>query len=59
VNLGATMKSYQLPRRSFEDIYCLQQDKPEECKDEHLGHDGLNVSSVYSPVFERHFAKTM
>jgi hypothetical protein len=53
------MKSYQLPRRSFEDIYCLQQDKPEECKDEHLGHDGLNVSSVYSPVFERHFAKTM
>jgi hypothetical protein len=56
---GATMKSYQLPHRTFEDIYCRQQDKPEECKDEHLGRGELNVSSVYSPVFERHFAKTM
>eukprot|EP00985_Skeletonema_marinoi_P030927 scaffold34749_cov139-Skeletonema_marinoi.AAC.8 len=28
---GATMKSYQMPSRAFEDNYCRQQDKPEEC----------------------------
>mmetsp|Transcript_8510 Transcript_8510/g.14026 ORF Transcript_8510/g.14026 Transcript_8510/m.14026 type:complete len:731 (+) Transcript_8510:81-2273(+) len=55
---GATMKSYQMPSRAFEDIYCLQQDKPEECSDKvrfGLGKE-INVSSAYSPVFERHFA---
>jgi len=56
---GATMKSYQMPSRAFEDIYCLQQDKPEECSDDKLrfgfGKE-INVSSAYSPVFERHFA---
>ena len=54
---GATMKSYQMPSRAFEDIYCLQQDKPEECSDKvrfGLGKD-VHVSSAYSPVFERHF----
>jgi hypothetical protein len=53
------MKSYQLPRRSFEDIYCRQQDKPEDCADKvrfGIGNK-VNVSSVYSPVFERHFAE--
>ena len=56
---GATMKSYQLPRRSFEDIYCRQQDKPEDCADKvRFGNDEMvNVSSSYSPVFERHFAE--
>ena len=52
---GATMKSYQMPSRAFEDIYCLQQDKPEECSDKvrfGLGKD-VYVSSAYSPVFER------
>ena len=54
---GATMKSYQLPHRAFEDIYCRQQDMPEECgyKKLRFGNDKtFNVSSsVYSPVFER------
>ena len=56
---GATMKSYQLPHRTFEDIYCRQQDKPEDCADKvrfGIGNK-VNVSSVYSPVFERHFAE--
>ena len=56
---GATMKSYQVPHRAFEDIYCRQQDMPVECKVEPFEHGELNISSVYSPVFERHFAKTM
>ncbi len=54
---GATMRSYQLPQRAFEETYCRQQDKPEECSDElRFGHrKEINVSSAYSPVIERHF----
>ena len=55
---GATMKSYQIPSRAFEDNYCRQLDKPEEC-DENVRFGGskeINASSAYSPVFERHFA---
>mmetsp|Transcript_24003 Transcript_24003/g.47680 ORF Transcript_24003/g.47680 Transcript_24003/m.47680 type:complete len:728 (+) Transcript_24003:116-2299(+) len=55
---GATMKSYQMPSRAFEDNYCHQQDKPEECVEKvRFGNvEEVNVSSAYSPVFERHFA---
>ena len=55
---GATMKSYQMPSRAFEDNYCHQQDKPEECAEKvRFGNvEEVNVSSAYSPVFERHFA---
>lgn len=54
---GATMRSYQLPQRAFEENYCRQLDKPEECSDElRFGHrKEINASSAYSPVFERHF----
>ena len=56
---GATLKGYQLPHRAFEDTYCLQQDKSEECADKVRFGNGrkVNVSSAYSPVFERHFAE--
>jgi len=55
---GATMKSYQMPSRAFEDNYCRQQDKPEECAEKVRFGNGkeVNVSSAYNPVFERHFA---
>ena len=55
---GATMKSYQMPSRAFEDNYCRQQDKPDECAEKVRFENGeeVNVSSAYSPVFERHFA---
>ena len=55
---GATLKSYQMPSRAFEDNYCHQQDKPEECAEKvRFGNvEEVNVSSAYSPVFERHFA---
>ncbi len=55
---GATMKSYQMPPRAFEDIYCRQQDQPEECAESvrfGIGQE-VNVSSAYSPVLERHVA---
>lgn len=52
---GATMKSYQLPQRAFEETYCRQRDKPKECSDEVRFRKEINVSSAYSPVFERHF----
>eukprot|EP00984_Skeletonema_dohrnii_P021531 scaffold10784_cov80-Skeletonema_dohrnii-CCMP3373.AAC.1 len=55
---GATMKSYQMPSRAFEDNYCRQQDKPDECAEKIRFGNGeeVDVSSAYSPVFERHFA---
>jgi len=55
---GATMKSYQMPARAFEDQYCHQQDKPEECADKVRfgGGDKVSVSSAYNPLFERRFA---
>jgi hypothetical protein len=55
---GATMKSYQMPARAFEDQYCHQQDKPEECADKVRfgGDDKVSVSSAYNPLFERRFA---
>ena len=55
---GATMKSYQMPARAFEENFCRQQDKPEECAEKVRFGNGkeVNVSSAYNPVFERHFA---
>ena len=55
---GATMKSYQMPSRAFEDNYCRQQEKPEECAEKaRFGNvKKVSSSSAYSPVFERHFA---
>jgi len=54
---GATMQSYQLPPRAFEDTYCRQSDMPKECSDEvRFGlQKEINLSSAYSPVFERLF----
>eukprot|EP00985_Skeletonema_marinoi_P022099 scaffold13905_cov119-Skeletonema_marinoi.AAC.6 len=44
---GATMKSYQMPSRAFEDNYCRQQDKPEECAEkESDGFETDRTSSV-------------
>lgn len=59
---GATMKSYQMPTRAFEDNYCRQQDVPEECAEKVRFGSGsgsgkeVNVSFAYSPVCERHLA---
>ena len=49
---GATMKSYQMPSRAFEDNYCRQQDKPEECAEKvRFGNlKKINVSSAYNIV---------
>ena len=55
---GATMMSYQIPEKTFEDVYCRQQTKPHDC---HGGSiQGLSSAfnsssaSAYNPVFERH-----
>ena len=48
---GATMKGCQLPHRTFEDSYCRQQDKPEECNYKPFLHGEFNISSVDGPVF--------
>ena len=57
---GATMKSYQMPTRAFEDNYCRQQDVPGECVEKVRFGSGsgkeVNVSFAYSPVCERHLA---
>ena len=61
---GATMKSYQLPDRSFEEIYCNQKDRPAECADEVRYGVGTNAeafdshASFYSPVLERRSVET-
>lgn len=54
---GATMKSYQLPGKIFEAVYCRQQEQPHECK--HVPHQGINgfnapSSFSFSPLLERH-----
>jgi hypothetical protein len=51
---GATMMSYQIPEKTFEDVHCRQQTKPQDCREDSIQGQGLSASSAYNPVLERH-----
>ena len=53
---GATMMSYQIPEKTFEDVHCRQQTKPHDCLGGSIQglSSAFNASSAYNPVFERH-----
>ena len=53
---GATMMSYQIPEKTFEDVHCRQQTKPHDCPEDSIQglSSAFNASSAYNPVFERH-----
>ena len=53
---GATMMSYQIPEKTFEDVHCRQQTKPQDCEEGSIQglSSAFNASSAYNPVFERH-----
>ncbi|EJK57619.1 hypothetical protein THAOC_22319 [Thalassiosira oceanica] len=50
---GATMRSYQLPSRAFQTIYCRSSDAPFECSGADISPVNATVSIGYSPVYER------
>ena len=50
---GATMRSYQLPSRAFETIYCRSSDAPLECSGADISPVNATISIGYSPVYER------
>ena len=53
---GATMMSYQIPEKTFEDVHCRQQTKPHDCNEDSIQglSSAFNASSAYNPVLERH-----
>jgi len=54
---GATMSSYQVPSRAFEDVHCRQESKPQDCVNtEWFGQTNAsdtNNTAAYNPVAER------
>jgi thermospermine synthase len=52
---GATMRSYQVPGKNFETVYCRQGEQPQECNDKsHHEMNAIITSSAYNPLLERH-----
>ena len=61
---ASTMRSYQVPPKVFETVYCRQEDTPATCHELKFNWTALGVdaiptefesqANVYSPVMERH-----